>query len=80
MVVPRSTPTISRSFRPAQASGHKRGFIAVKSNCSLQSYRTRPASLMKGFWRKARLLVCTYQAISGAGKTFDRMPEIVDNA
>ena len=49
--------------------GTKRGFVAVKSNCSLQSYV--PAL--------DRALVCTYQAISGAGKTFQRWPEMVDN-
>ena len=57
--------------------GTKRGFIAVKSNCSLQSYVPALHPLMKYGIEKA--LVCTYQAISGAGKTFDRMPEIVDN-
>ena len=57
--------------------GTQRGFIAVKSNCSLQSYVPALHPLMKYGIEKA--LVCTYQAISGAGKTFDRMPEIVDN-
>ena len=56
----------------------KRGFIAVKSNCSLQSYVPALHPLMKDFG-VSKALVCTYQAISGAGKTFDRMPEIVDN-
>ena len=58
--------------------GTKRGFIAVKSNCSLQSYVPALHPLMKDFG-VSKALVCTYQAISGAGKTFDRMPEIVDN-
>ena len=58
--------------------GTKRGFIAVKSNCSLQSYVPALHPLMKEFGVN-KALVCTYQAISGAGKTFDRMPEIVDN-
>ena len=57
--------------------GTKRGFIAVKSNCSLQSYVPALFPLSKYGIKKA--LVCTYQAISGAGKTFDRWPEIVDN-
>ena len=48
--------------------GTKRGFIAVKSNCSLQSYVPALHPLMKYGIEKA--LVCTYQAISGAGKTF----------
>ena len=58
--------------------GTKRGFIAVKSNCSLQSYVPAFHPLMKEFG-VTKALVCTYQAISGAGKTFDTMPEIVDN-
>lgn len=57
--------------------GTKRGFIAVKSNCSLQSYVPAMQPLMKYGIDKA--LVCTYQAISGAGKTFQRWPEMVDN-
>lgn len=55
----------------------KRGFIAVKSNCSLQSYVPLLHPL-KDFGIK-EVAVCTYQAISGAGKTFTTMPEILDN-
>lgn len=55
----------------------KRGFIAVKSNCSLQSYVPLLHPL-KSFGIKSAA-VCTYQAISGAGKTFATMPEILDN-
>ena len=57
--------------------GTKRGFIAVKSNCSLQSYVPALHPLLK--YGMDRALVCTYQAISGAGKTFERWPEMVDN-
>ena len=57
--------------------GTKRGFIAVKSNCSLQSYVPALHPLRKYGLESA--LVCTYQAISGAGKTFARWPEMVDN-
>ena len=57
--------------------GTKRGFIAVKSNCSLQSYVPLLHPL-KSFGVK-EAAVCTYQAISGAGKTFATMPEILDN-
>jgi aspartate-semialdehyde dehydrogenase len=57
--------------------GTKRGFIAVKSNCSLQSYVPLLHPL-KAFGIK-QAAVCTYQAISGAGKTFKTMPEILDN-
>ncbi|MCI2046694.1 MAG: aspartate-semialdehyde dehydrogenase [Faecalibacterium sp.] len=65
---------------PAQRKrlGTKRGFIAVKSNCSLQSYVPALHPLMAEFG-VSKVLVCTYQAISGAGKTFERMPEILDN-
>ena len=57
--------------------GTKRGFIAVKSNCSLQSYVPLLHPLKKFGIKSAA--VCTYQAISGAGKTFQTMPEIIDN-
>jgi len=58
--------------------GTKRGFIAVKSNCSLQSYVPALYPVDKKFKVKD-VLVCTYQAISGAGKTFETWPEMVDN-
>ena len=58
--------------------GTKRGFVAVKSNCSLQSYVPALYPLDAKFGVED-VLVCTYQAISGAGKTFERWPEMVDN-
>lgn len=58
--------------------GTKRGFIAVKSNCSLQSYVPALHPLKEEFGIKAAL-ACTYQAISGAGKTFETWPEMIDN-
>ena len=58
--------------------GTKRGFVAVKSNCSLQSYVPALFPLHDKFGVKD-VLVCTYQAISGAGKTFDTWPEMIDN-
>ena len=58
--------------------GTKRGFIAVKSNCSLQSYVPAIYPLDKEFG-VSEVLVCTYQAISGAGKTFKTWPEMLDN-
>lgn len=57
--------------------GTKRGFVAVKSNCSLQSYVPALHPLQEFGIVKA--LACTYQAISGAGKTFETFPEILDN-
>ncbi|MBQ3904752.1 MAG: aspartate-semialdehyde dehydrogenase [Eubacterium sp.] len=58
--------------------GTKRGFIAVKSNCSLQSYVPALFPLHEKYGVKD-VLVCTYQAISGAGKTFETWPDMIDN-
>jgi len=57
--------------------GTKRGFIAVKSNCSIQSYV--PALHPLRDFGITKVLAATYQAISGAGKTFESWPEMVDN-
>lgn len=57
--------------------GTKRGFIAVKCNCSLQSYVPAIHPLLD--LGVTKVLACTYQAISGASKTFETMPEILDN-
>ncbi len=57
--------------------GCKRGFIAVKPNCSIQSYVPALTPLME--FGPEKVSVCTYQAISGAGKTFKTWPEMVDN-
>lgn len=57
--------------------GTTRGFVAVKPNCSIQSYVPALTPLRKYGLRE--VLVTTYQAISGAGKTFDSWPEMVDN-
>lgn len=57
--------------------GTSKGFIAVKPNCSIQSYVP-----VLNAWKDLGLkeaIVCTYQAISGAGKTFETWPEMVDN-
>ncbi len=80
--VPMIIPELNASHMeviPAQRKrlGTKKGFIAVKSNCSLQSYVPALFPLDKFGIKKA--LVCTYQAISGAGKTFESWPEMVDN-
>lgn len=78
MVVPEVNPEhieIIESQR--KRLGTKRGFIAVKSNCSIQSYVPALSPLRK-FGIK-NVLACTYQAISGAGKTFETWPDMVDN-
>lgn len=81
--VPMIVPEINANHTdiiPAQRRrfGTKRGFIAVKSNCSLQSYVPALHPLKDAFGLQ-EVLVCTYQAISGAGKTFATMPQIIDN-
>lgn len=57
--------------------GTRRGFIAVKSNCSIQSY-VPALHALRCFGVKS-VAVTTYQAISGAGKTFKSFPDIIDN-
>ena len=57
--------------------GCKHGFIAVKPNCSIQSYVPALTPLLD--FEPEKISVCTYQAISGAGKTFKTWPEMVDN-
>lgn len=78
MIIPELNPEHAQII-PAQRArlGTKRGFISVKSNCSLQSYV--PALFPLSKWGVSKVLVCTYQAISGAGKTFESWPEMVDN-
>ena len=78
MVVPEINPEHIRVIEAQRKRlGVQRGFIAVKSNCSLQSYV--PALHPLREFGLEQVLVCTYQAISGAGKTFQRWPEMVDN-
>ena len=78
MVVPEINPDhLEVIAAQRRRLGTKRGFIAVKSNCSLQSYVPALHPLKK--YGLEKILVCTYQAISGAGKTFARWPEMVDN-
>jgi aspartate-semialdehyde dehydrogenase len=60
-----------------QRLGTRRGFIAVKPNCSLQSYVPAIHPLLP--FGPKRVAVCTYQAVSGAGKTLQSWPEMVDN-
>ncbi|MEG1241679.1 MAG: aspartate-semialdehyde dehydrogenase, partial [Oscillospiraceae bacterium] len=79
MVVPEINPDhIKIIDAQRRRLGTKRGFIAVKSNCSIQSYVPALHPLREEFGLN-KILACTYQAISGAGKTFERWPEMVDN-
>ena len=73
MVVPEINPEHIKVIEAQRKRlGVERGFIAVKSNCSLQSY-VPALHPLRGFGLN-QVLVCTYQAISGAGKTFETWP------
>ena len=78
MVVPEINPE-HLAVIPAQRRrlGTEKGFVAVKSNCSLQSYVPAIHPLME--FGVTDVLACTYQAISGAGKNFETWPEMLDN-
>lgn len=79
MIVPEINPEHAEIIHAQRKRlGTKRGFVAVKSNCSLQSYVPALHPLMAQF-KVTKALACTYQAISGAGKTFKTWPEMVDN-
>ncbi len=80
--VPMVIPEINDSHLEVIAAqrkrlGTERGFIAVKPNCSIQSYVGALAPLRK--YGIKEVVVTTYQAISGAGKTFNEWPEMIDN-
>ena len=57
--------------------GTTRGFVAVKPNCSIQSYAPVLTAWME--YEPYEVVATTYQAISGAGKTFADWPEMVEN-
>ena len=57
--------------------GTERGFVAVKPNCSIQSYAPVLTAWME--YEPYEVVATTYQAISGAGKTFQDWPEMVEN-
>ncbi len=78
MVIPEVNPDHIKVIEAQRKRlGTKRGFIAVKSNCSIQSYVPALSPLRQ--FGITKVLACTYQAISGAGKTFETWPEMVDN-
>lgn len=78
MIIPEVNPEHADIiYSQRRRLGTKKGFIAVKSNCSLQCY-VPAIHPLRDFGIK-KVLTCTYQAISGAGKTFERWPEMVDN-
>ena len=78
MIIPEINPEHAEIIASQKKRlGTQKGFIAVKSNCSLQSYVPALHPLMK--YGVTKCLATTYQAISGAGKTFETWPEMVDN-
>lgn len=78
MIIPEVNPEHAEIINAQRKRlGTKRGFIAVKSNCSIQSYVPALHPLKK--FGITKVLATTYQAISGAGKTFETWPEMIDN-
>lgn len=78
MVVPELNPEHLEVIKFQQERlGTKRGFIAVKPNCSIQSYAPAVHALKE--FNPVRVVATTYQAISGAGKNFSDWPEMVGN-
>ncbi|MCL1882029.1 MAG: aspartate-semialdehyde dehydrogenase [Oscillospiraceae bacterium] len=78
MIIPEINPEHAEIvLEQRKRLGTKRGFVAVKSNCSIQSYVPILHPLLK--FGIENVIVCTYQAISGAGKNFETWPEMVDN-
>ncbi|MDO5696076.1 MAG: aspartate-semialdehyde dehydrogenase [Eubacteriales bacterium] len=78
MVVPEINPEhLAVLDAQKKRLGTKRGYIVVKPNCSIQSYA--PALYALRAFEPYEVVASTYQAISGAGKTFETWPEMVDN-
>ena len=78
MVVPEINPQHMDVIKyQKKRLGTKRGFIAVKPNCSIQSYA--PVLTAWKEFEPYEVVATTYQAISGAGKTFKDWPEMVEN-
>ena len=78
MIIPEINPEHAKVIESQRKRlGTTRGFIAVKPNCSIQSYVPMLTPLRK-FGIK-EVVATTYQAISGAGKTFREWPEMIDN-
>lgn len=78
MVVPEINPQHMEVIKyQKERLGTTRGFVAVKPNCSIQSYA--PVLTAWKEFEPYEVVVSTYQAISGAGKTFKDWPEMVEN-
>ncbi len=78
MVVPEINPEHFEVIKyQKERLGTKKGFVAVKPNCSIQSYA--PVLTAWKEFEPYEVVATTYQAISGAGKTFAEWPEMVEN-
>lgn len=78
MVIPEINPDHIKVIKyQKKRLGTKNGFVAVKPNCSIQSYTPALEALKE--YEPRKVVVCTYQAISGAGKTFKDWPEMKEN-
>lgn len=78
MVVPEINPEHFEVIKyQRERLGTKKGFVAVKPNCSIQSYAPALTAWME--YEPYEVVATTYQAISGAGKTFKDWPEMVEN-
>ncbi len=78
MVVPEINPDHMKVIEfQKKRLGTERGFVAVKPNCSIQSYAPVLTAWME--FDPTEVVATTYQAISGAGKTFKDWPEMVGN-
>ncbi|WP_455676763.1 aspartate-semialdehyde dehydrogenase [Pseudoscardovia suis] len=78
MVIPEINPQHYEIIKDQRKRlGTTRGFIAVKPNCSIQAYTPCLAAWME--FEPREVIVSTYQAISGAGKTFKDWPEMIGN-
>ena len=78
MIIPEVNPEHTEVIKfQKERLGTKRGFIAVKPNCSIQSYAPCLAAWKE--FEPYEVIASTYQAISGAGKTFKDWPEMIEN-
>lgn len=78
MIIPEINPDHAQIIEDQKKRlGTTRGFVAVKPNCSIQSYT--PALKAWEEFEPYEVVATTYQAISGAGKTFKDWPEMVEN-
>ena len=78
MIIPEINPEHTEVIKyQKERLGTKKGFIAVKPNCSIQSYAPLLAAWKE--FEPYEVIATTYQAISGAGKTFKDWPEMVEN-